>query len=309
LQPDPWDWASEGAWLRVRVGEEGAGRWWGEEEEWAWPEAEGAWPEAEGGWWLSPDSAFSKRVVRRGRGLAKPGRGSLCRWAWPGAEPGSGGWGTVRVGEGAGRWAGLLDACLESMGEGEGAWLRPEGAGLTEGKRGAGLQVTLGRFTAPPFWWEEPVGGEGRWAEVRAWQEGAESFLRAGWTEPAARAYSRALRLAVAAGGGVVPPPFLSPAELHAGLALCQLRLNLPAPAATNAGRALALDPTHVEARYRRGLAAAAMRDLEAAAADLGRVLREEPGHPGARRELRRVRGEARERDARLARRLGRLFA
>ncbi|NXY85686.1 FKBPL protein, partial [Alcedo cyanopectus] len=125
------------------------------------------------------------------------------------------------------------------------------------------------------------------------------------------RAYSRALREAVAAAG--VPPlgeaEGRGKAELHAGLALCQLRLGLPAAAAANAGKALELRPGHLEARYRRALAEAAMMDLEAAAADLALVLRAEPGHAGARRELRRVRGAVRERDARLGRRLGRLFA
>ncbi|NXF56614.1 FKBPL protein, partial [Oceanites oceanicus] len=132
-----------------------------------------------------------------------------------------------------------------------------------------------------------------------------------GATEAAARVYAQALRAAVAA-GGVPPLPAGAgrrKAELHAGLALCQLRLGLPAPAAANAEKALTLQPAYLEARYRRALAAAAMRDLETAAADLRAVLREEPAHAGARRELRRVRGAARERDARLARRLGRLFA
>ncbi|NXV24879.1 FKBPL protein, partial [Cepphus grylle] len=191
------------------------------------------------------------------------------------------------------------------MGEGERAWLRA-------GRGRAGLRVRLGRFTAPPPPWETPAGArEETWAAVRAWQAGAEALWRAGRAGPAAWAYAQALRLAVVAGGA---PP-LDPAragrkaELHAGLALCQLRLGLPAAAAANAGKALALRPGHLEARYRRGLAAAAMRDLEGAAADMAEVLRAEPGHARARRELRRVRGAARQRDARLARRLGRLFA
>ncbi|NXV93561.1 FKBPL protein, partial [Calonectris borealis] len=188
------------------------------------------------------------------------------------------------------------------MAAGERARLRPAGAR-------ASLGVRLGGFSpAPPFWEEAPGG---RWRAVLAGQERAAALLGAGAAGPAARVYARALRTAVAAGGTPPLPPALArpKAELHAGLALCQLRLGLPAAAAANAGKALALRPGHLEARFRRALAAAAMSDLEAAAADLALVLREEPGHAGARRELRRVRGAARERDARLARRLGRLFA
>ncbi|XP_066842980.1 LOW QUALITY PROTEIN: FK506-binding protein-like [Anser cygnoides] len=184
---------------------------------------------------------------------------------------------------------------------GERARLLPAGAA-------AAVVVTLGGFTAAPAFWE--AAGD-RWAAVLARKARATALFGAGALLPAARAFSAALRAAAAAGG---PPP-LPPArahpkaDLHAGLALCQLRLGLPAAAAANAGKALALRPGHVKARYRRALAAAAMRDLEAAAADLALVLRQEPGNAAAREELRRVRGEARERDARLARGLGRLFA
>ncbi|XP_074713961.1 FK506-binding protein-like [Strix uralensis] len=315
---DPWDWSCEEAWLRAPEGEEEEGEeGWGqleeeEEEEEELEEQEGGggdpWARsgAPPGWWLSPDAAFAKRVLRRGRGLGRPGPGSRCRVRLeaPGPPAGAGGgrWRTLRLGGGEGRWAAALDACLETMAAGERARLRPAGAA-------AALGVRLGGFSpAPPFWEEAPGG---RWREVLARQERAAALLGAGAAGPAARAYAQALRAAVAAGGAPPLPPALArpKAELHAGLALCQLRLGLPAAAAANAGKALALRPGHLEARFRRALAAAAMSDLEAAAADLALVLREEPGHAGARRELRRVRGAARERDARLARRLGRLFA
>lgn len=321
---DPWDWSREEAWLRApEEGEEEEG--WGQLEE----EDEDDSEEGEGeeedpwvgagpppGWWLSPDAAFAKQVLRHGRGLDRPGPGSRCRvrletpagagvaagWGVAAAGAGGGRWQTLRLGDGEGRWAAALDACLETMAAGERARLRPTGAGASVG-------VRLGGFSpAPPFWEEAPGG---RWRAVLVRQERAAALLGAGAAGPAARAYAQALRAAVAAGGAPPLPPALArpKAELHAGLALCQLRLGLPAAAAANAGKALALRPGHLEARFRRALAAAAMSDLEAAAADLALVLREEPGHAGARRELRRVRGAARERDARLARRLGRLFA
>ncbi|NWR96037.1 FKBPL protein, partial [Furnarius figulus] len=198
------------------------------------------------------------------------------------------------------------------MGVGERALLRPSGSTTTMG-------VTLGGFTRPsePLWATPALSPQQGWASTVAPRAARAHALlaagrgSAGWAWAAARAHARALRAAVATGG---PPPLPeelagTKAELHAGLALCQLRLGLPAAAAANAAKALALRPGHLEARFRRAVAAAAMRDLEGAMADLGVVLRAQPGHLEARREMRRVRGAARERDARLARRLGRLFA
>ncbi|NXD46609.1 FKBPL protein, partial [Copsychus sechellarum] len=186
------------------------------------------------------------------------------------------------------------------MASGELARLRPAGAA-----GGVTVSVQLGRFTAsPPFW---AVPSAARWRSVTSGHARASALLAQGLLGAAGRAYSRALRAAILAGPSAEASGLK--AELHAGLALVQLRLGLPAAAAANAGKALALRPAHLEARFRRALAQAAMMDLEAAMADLAAVLRAQPGHAGARRELRRVRGAARERDARLARRLGRLFA
>ncbi|XP_050161964.1 FK506-binding protein-like [Myiozetetes cayanensis] len=238
---DQWDWSLEEAWLRAPEGEgleawgEGPEELDGEDEEDDDDEEEEEDDEEGQQWWHSPDGAISKQIVRRGRGLSRPGPGSLCRvlltppphptgvppgWGPPCVASNVGRWHRVRVGTGEGAWAAALDAALESMARGERARLRRAGPGAALG-----------------------------------------------------------------------------------------LRLGLPAAAAANAGKALALRPQHLEARFRRAVAAAAMADLEAAMADLAHVLRAQPGHAGARRELRRVRGAARERDARLARRLGRLFA
>lgn len=266
-------------------------------------------------WRPSPDGAWLKLVVRRGRGVARPGPGSRCRVllsvpssSSPGSAPPSplslaGRWASVSLGTAEGRWSCLVDSVLETMSCGERARLRP--AGLP----GLSLTVRLGRFSPAPAFWD--TAPSARWRSVTSGHARASALLSRGLLSAAGRAFSRALRAAVAAGGaGPVPAELAAlKAELHAGLALVQLRLGLPAAAASNAGKALELRPAHLEARFQRGLALAAMRDLEAAMADLGAVLREQPGHAGARRELRRVRGAARERDARLARRLGRLFA
>ncbi|NXR34284.1 FKBPL protein, partial [Zosterops hypoxanthus] len=177
------------------------------------------------------------------------------------------------------------------------------------GVTGTALTVHLLRFTPSPPFWSAPLTV--RWRSVTSGHAHAAALLAGGLLTAAGRAFSRSLRAAVAAAGPPPLPPDRSKvkAELHAGLADVQLKLGRPDAAAGNAGKALALWPAHLGARYTRGVARAAMRDLEAALEDLGAVLRDSPRHPGALRDIRRVRGELRDRDARLARRLGRLFA
>ena len=187
------------------------------------------------------------------------------------------------------------------MAAGESSLLLPSGSK-------AAIAVTLGSFTPAPHFWD---GSLDRWPAVLALKSRATALYGAGLLLPATKAFSTALRYAVAAGGPPPLPPCRAQpkADLHAGLALCQLRLGLPAEAAANAGKALALRPDHVKARYRRAMAAAAMMDWDGAAEDLGAVLRAEPGNRAARREMGRVRAAIRERDAGMARGLGRLFA
>uniref|UniRef100_A0A674HHN2 FKBP prolyl isomerase like n=1 Tax=Taeniopygia guttata TaxID=59729 RepID=A0A674HHN2_TAEGU len=271
-----------------------------------------------GAWQRSPDGAWWKLRARRGQGLARPGPGSLCRvrlrvpvscrspWGAPAVPCGR--WLSVRLGEAEGRWSALLDAALETMAAGELAWLRPHRGDDDDGSA-AVLLVRLGRFApAPPFWAAPPAA---RWHAVEAGLARGAALAANGRDFAAVRALARALRRAVAAAGPAPLPERAAAlkAELHAALAAAQLRLGRPAAAASNAGRALALRPAHLEARYARGVALAAMRDLEAARQELLAVLRARPGHGGARRELGRVRGAARERDAQLGARLGKMFA
>ncbi|NXH19439.1 FKBPL protein, partial [Bucco capensis] len=194
------------------------------------------------------------------------------------------------------------------MARGERAWLR---------MRGAALGVWLSAFTPPTPPWEEEEEeeeeeeGAGRWGAVLATHAQAEALLRAELTEAAARAFRQALRGAVCSAGR---PPLGErrarvKAELHAGLAQCQLRLGLPAHAHANARKALALNPALLPAKLCRARAAAAMGELDEAAQELREVLRMRPGHQQAREELQRVREQSRARDQRLAKRLGRLFA
>nr|XP_041568669.1 FK506-binding protein-like [Taeniopygia guttata]XP_041568670.1 FK506-binding protein-like [Taeniopygia guttata] len=284
-------------------------------------EAQGAEPSppnpVSGAWQPSPDGAWWKLRARRGRGLARPGPGSLCRvrlrvpvsgrcpWGAPAVPCGR--WLSVRLGEAEGRWSALLDAALETMAAGELAWLRPRGD--DDDGSTAVLLVRLGRFApAPPFWAAPPAA---RWHAVEAGLARGAALAANGQDFSAVRALARALRRAVAAAG---PAPLPERAAAPQGRAARgagggAAALGRPAAAAGNAGRALALRPAHLEARYARGVALAAMRDLEAARQELLAVLRARPGHGGARRELGRVRGAARERDAQLGARLGKMFA
>ncbi|XP_062456767.1 FK506-binding protein-like, partial [Rhea pennata] len=294
----PWDLANEAAWLREPCEEPEDDVGAEEEDEEEGDDAEDGRDEA-GGWWRSPDGAFSKQVLRRGRGLARPGPGSRCRVlleapAATAPAAAAGRWVALRLGTAEGAWAAAVDACLETMAAGERARLRPAAAAAAVGLR-------LAAFAPAPEPWEQPPGE--LWAAGWPARPAPGGSSAPGRWRRRPRQYGAALRLAVAGAGR---PP-LAPeraglkADLHANLALCQLRLGLPAPAADNCAKALALRPGHLKARYRRGLAAAALGDLEAAADDLAAVARARPGDGDARRELQRVGRRARERDARLA--------
>ena len=62
--------------------------------------------------------------------------------------------------------------------------------------------------------------------------------------------------------------------SLHSNLALCYLRQGRAGPALDSAERALALEPGHARARFRRGQALVALGRAEEAQADLGRLPR-----------------------------------
>lgn len=255
--------------------------------------------------WVSPDGAFSKWVLQAGAGLDKPTPGARCQvflTTPPGAALGypANRWAPLELGEGDGPWDGLVDACLETMLPGERAELRAPG--------GPVLGVHLASFAPAPEAWQ--LSPAEKWALAGRHKERGSERYRAGEVAAAARRYAQALRLAIAAGPAPPDPEQARlRADLHANLAACQLRLGQPAHAAQNCSKALALQPAHAKARYRRGLAGAAMNDLEGAAADFRAVLAAEPGNTAARRELEKVAQRARERDARLARAMNKLFA
>uniref|UniRef100_A0ABI7Z453 FKBP prolyl isomerase like n=1 Tax=Felis catus TaxID=9685 RepID=A0ABI7Z453_FELCA len=132
---------------------------------------------------------------------------------------------------------------------------------------------------------------------------GTELF-RAGNPEAAARCYGRALRLLL-----TLPPP--GPPErtvLHANLAACQLLLGQPQLAAQSCDRVLEREPGHLKALYRRGVAQAALGNLEKATADLRKVLAVDPKNRAAQEELGKVIIQGKKQDAGLAQGLRKMF-
>lgn len=142
--------------------------------------------------------------------------------------------------------------------------------------------------------------------ETLARQERARGteLFRAGNPEGAARCYGRALRLLL-----TLPPPG-SPERtvLHANLAACQLLLGQPHLAAQSCDRVLEREPGHLKALYRRGVAQAALGNLEKATADLKKVLAVDPKNRAAQEELGKVIFQGKKQDAGLAQGLRKMF-
>ncbi|XP_003789100.1 FK506-binding protein-like [Otolemur garnettii] len=252
--------------------------------------------------WYCPDGSFVKKIIIRGHGLDKPKLGSRCRVLAFGFSLGSGlpeGWTELTVGVGPWReetWGELVEKCLESMCQGEEAELQ------FPGHSGPPIRLTLASFTEGRDSWElETREKEALATEERA--RGTELF-RAGNHEGAARCYGRALRLLL-----TLPPP--GPPErtvLHANLAACQLLLGQPRLAAQSCDRVLEREPGHLKALYRRGVAQAALGNLEKATTDFRRVLARDPQNRAAQEELRKVIIQGKKQDAGLAQGLRKMF-
>lgn len=233
--------------------------------------------------WYCPDGSFVKKILIHGHGLDKPKLGSRCRVQVLGFPLGSGlpeGWTELTMGLGPWReetWGELVEKCLESMCQGEEAELQ------LPGRSGPPVRLKLASFTQGRDSWElEPTEKEALAREERA--RGTELF-RAGNPEGAARCYGRALRLLL-----TLPPPG-SPERtvLHANLAACQLLLGQPHLAAQSCDRVLEREPGHLKALYRRGVAQAALGNLDKATADLKKVLAVDPKNRAAQEELGKV--------------------
>lgn len=252
--------------------------------------------------WYCPDGSFVKKIIIRGHGLDKPKLGSRCRVLAFGFPFGSGlseGWTELTMGLGSWReetWGELVEKCLESMCQGEEAEVQ------LPGHSGPLVRLTLASFTQGRDSWElEASEKEALAREERA--RGTELF-RAGNPEGAARCYGRALRLLL-----TLPPPG-SPERtvLHANLAACQLLLGQPQLAAQSCDRVLEREPGHLKALYRRGVAQAALGNLEKATADLRRVLAVDPKNRAAQEELGKVIIQGKKQDAGLAQGLRKMF-
>ncbi|EPY85412.1 FK506 binding protein like isoform 2 [Camelus ferus] len=252
--------------------------------------------------WYCPDGSFVKKIITHGHGLDKPKLGSRCRVQASGFPLGSGlpeGWTELTMGLGPWReesWGELIEKCLESMCQGEVAELQLPGCS------GPPIRLTLASFTQGRDSWElEAAEKEALAREERA--RGTELF-QAGNPEGAARCYGRALRLLL-----TLPPPG-SPERtvLHANLAACQLLLGQPHLAAQSCDRVLEQEPGHLKALYRRGVAQAALGNLEKASADFKKVLAVDPKNRAAQEELGKVIIQGKKQDARLAQGLRKMF-
>lgn len=252
--------------------------------------------------WHCPDGSFVKKIITPGKGLDKPKLGSHCRVLALGFPLGSGmaeGWSELTVGIGPwreGTWGELTEKCLESMCQGEEAELQ------VAGYSGPPVRLTLASFTQGRDSWEMEASEKETLADTER-ARGTELF-RAGNPEGAARCYGRALRLLL-----TLPPPGPSQRTvLHANLAACQLLLGLPHLAVQSCDRALEREPGHVKALYRRGVAQAALGNLDKATADLKKVLAVDPQNRAAQEELRKVIIKSKNQDAELAQGLRKMF-
>lgn len=253
--------------------------------------------------WYCPDGSFVKKILVHGQGLDKPKLGSKCRVLALGFPFGSGmpeGWTELTIGTGQWRektWGELTEKCLESMRQGEEAKIHLPGSSAPLAK------LRLDSFTDGRDSWElEAVEKEALAKEEH--RRGTELF-QAGNPQGAARCYGRALRLLL-----TLPPP--GPPErtiLHANLAACQLLLGHPELAAQSCDRVLEREPGHLKALYRRGVAHAALGDLEKATADLKKVLAVDPKNRAAKEELGKVIIQGKIQDAGLARGLRKMFS
>ena len=133
-------------------------------------------------------------------------------------------------------------------------------------------------------------------SKLSALKDVGNSHFKAGDNDRAVEAYNEAL---TAAASGVqnegrgsrkaqmaVQPTVVS---LHCNAAAAHLKLEAMVEAVEAASRALALEPNHVKARYRRGVASAKLGRYETAKADLLAACRADPKDRSARDELARV--------------------
>ncbi|EGV95253.1 FK506-binding protein-like [Cricetulus griseus] len=84
--------------------------------------------------------------------------------------------------------------------------------------------------------------------------------------------------------------------------------LGQPGLAAQSWDQVLEREPGHLKALYRRGVAQAALGNLEKATADLKKVLAADPQNRAAQEQLGRVVTEGKKQDAGLARGLRKMF-
>lgn len=210
----------------------------------------------------------------------------------PGYPAGS--WIEVELGEGDTAQDRLVDQCLETMLRGEVCQL--------DSPIGFQLILRLKSFEGGIEAWElEPTEKIQRAIKDR--EKGGAAF-REGNIEGAERRYTRGLRLLVCIPGEAEEEKV----ALLSNLAACDLKKRRFREAEVRCTRILDVDPKHLKALYRRGVARAGMSDWEGARGDLDKLLKLDPGNKEAKRELASVREKEKIAQAQMHKALGKMF-
>lgn len=257
--------------------------------------------------WPCPDGSFTKTILEPGSGVDKPKEhavcmiylkhltnppSQLCSTSDPGYPAES--WVEVELGEGDTAQDRLIDQCLETMLQGE--------VCQVDSPLGFQLLLRLKSFEKGIETWElEP--SEKIQGAIKDREKGGMAF-RDGNIEGAERRYTRGLRLLVCTPGEAEEEKV----ALLSNLAACDLKKRRFREAEVRCTRILDMDPNHLKALYRRGIARAGMSDWEGARGDFDKLLKLDPGNKEAKRELLSVREKEKIAQAQISKALGKMF-
>ncbi|XP_068106391.1 FK506-binding protein-like [Hyperolius riggenbachi] len=257
--------------------------------------------------WHCPDGSFTKTILEPGSGVNKPKGNApcviflehladpppqFCSSAGPGYPAGS--WTEIELGEGDSAQDRLVDQCVETMLPGE--------VCRVDSVNGLHFVLRLKCFEDGKEAWElEPNEKIQRARRDR--EQGGKAF-REGNIEGAERRYARGLRLLVCTPGEAEEEKV----ALLSNLAACDLKKGRFREAEMRCTRILDMDPNHLKALYRRGVAREGMSDWQGARGDLELLLKLDSGNKEARRELVRVREKEKVAQAQISKALGKMF-
>ncbi|KAM5146443.1 FK506-binding protein-like [Mantella aurantiaca] len=257
--------------------------------------------------WRCPDGSFTKTILEPGTGVDKPKERAVCvifleHLTGPPSQfcsssnPGyaAGSWIEVEIGEGDTAQDRLVDQCLETMLQGE--------VCQVDSPIGFQLVLRLKSFDKGIEAWELEPDEKIRRA-IKDREKGGTAF-RNGNIEGAERRYARGLRLLVCTLGDAEEEKV----ALLSNLAACDLKKRRFREAEVRCTRILDMDPNHLKALYRRGIARAGMSDWEGARGDFDKLLKLDPGNKEAKRELASVREKEKIAQAQISKALGKMF-